>query len=118
MNTVTNVTPDKTNIAMSKVIYGLYLFGIIMPLAAVVGVIMAYVFQSDASGYMKSHYQLQIRTFWIGFLYLFIAGLLSAVIIGFFIALLWLVWLIVRCVRGFKALENNQPYPNPTGWFF
>ena len=79
---------------------------------------MAYVNRSDAPDWMKTHYQFQIRTFWIGFLYMVVGTLLVTVIVGYFIWLFWLIWLIVRCVVGLKQLDKGEPVKNPTSWMF
>jgi uncharacterized membrane protein len=117
MNDVTdNEKPAST--AIAKMIYILYLVSIIIGITAIVGLIMAYVNKDDAPDWLKSHYQFQIRTFWIGALYLFIGVLLSQFIIGLFIILFWLLWLIVRCAKGMKYLDRAEAYPDPTGWLF
>ena len=117
MNDVTdNGKPASTGIA--KIIYILYLVSIIIGITAIVGLIMAYVNKDDAPDWLKSHYQFQIRTFWIGALYLFIGVLLSQFIIGLFIILFWLLWLIVRCAKGIKYLVQEVAYPAPTDWMF
>jgi uncharacterized membrane protein len=117
MNDVTdNEKPASTGAA--KIIYILYLVSIIIGITAIAGLIMAYVNKDDAPGWLKSHYQFQIRTFWIGALYLFIGVLLSQFIIGLFILLFWLLWLIVRCAKGIKYLDQEVAYPAPKGWMF
>jgi uncharacterized membrane protein len=117
MNDVTdNGKPASTGIA--KMIYILYLVSIFIGITAIVGLIMAYVNKDDAPDWLKSHYQFQIRTFWIGALYLFIGVLLSQFIIGLFIILFWLLWLIVRCAKGIKYLVQEVAYPAPKDWMF
>jgi uncharacterized membrane protein len=102
----------------AKLVYIMYLLSILFGITSIVGLIIAYVNRDDAPPWLQSHYQFQIRTFWIGFLYLLIGFMLYQVIIGFFILLFWLVWLIVRCAKGMKSLDQREPYPNPAGWFF
>ena len=102
----------------AKLIYILYLVSIIIGISAIAGLIMAYINRDDSPDWLNSHYRFQIRTFWIGALYLFIGLLLSQVIIGLFILLFWLLWLIVRCAKGLKYLDREEAYPNPTGWMF
>ncbi|TKB03565.1 hypothetical protein E5672_11055 [Alteromonas portus] len=102
----------------AKVVYILYIIGIFFGITGLIGVIMAYVNKSDSPDWLASHYQFQIRTFWIGFLYLFIGSLLSLVVIGWFIILFWVVWLVIRCIKGMKSLDANQPHPDPTTWMF
>lgn len=101
-----------------KINYILYLASLLLGVTSIIGVIMAYVNKNDVSEWMKTHYQFQIRTFWISILYSFIAVLLSFVVIGAFLFPLILIWFIVRCVKGLKALDKNEPVENPTTWLF
>ncbi len=103
----------------AKWVYILYLIGLFTGGApGIIGVIMAYINRGDAPEWLKSHYQFQIRTFWIGGLYLFIGVILVFFIIGYFVILFWVFWLIVRCVKGMKALDRKVAHPNPKGWLF
>lgn len=108
-------TENETTTPM--LVYILYLAGLVFPVTALVGLIIAYVYRSDAPDWLASHYQLQIRTFWIGLLIITISFLLTLILIGYFIALLGVIWLIVRCIRGLRYLNREQAYPNPTGWW-
>ncbi|CAA6803040.1 MAG: Unknown protein [uncultured Thiotrichaceae bacterium] len=113
------VTQDKpTTEGTAKIVYILYLVGVIFSITGIVGVIMAYINRSDAPDWLKSHYQFQIRTFWIGGLYMLIGLILTFVIIGYFVLLFWVVWLIIRSVKGMKSLDQKETHPNPTGWMF
>jgi uncharacterized membrane protein len=102
----------------AKLVYILYLVSIVIGITAIVGLVVAYVNRDDASDWLQSHYRFQIRTFWIGALYLFLGVLLSQVVIGVLIILFWLLWLIVRCAKGLKYLERQQAHPAPEGWMF
>lgn len=102
----------------AKINYILYLVGIVLGVTGIIGVVMAYINRGDAPEWLKTHYQFQIRTFWIGLLFMVVGTLLSVVLIGYLVLLFWLVWIIVRCVKGMKALDANQPHPDPTGWMF
>ncbi|TYK67267.1 DUF4870 family protein [Colwellia echini] len=114
-----SIKPEKTTTAdTAKIVYILYMVGIVFGITGLVGVVMAYINKTDAPEWLKSHYQFQIRTFWIGGLYLVIGSLLLVVLIGWFILLFWVLWLIIRCVKGMKSLEAKEAHPNPTGWFF
>jgi len=99
------------------IIYALYLANFIIPFTGLIGVIMAYINKGE-DNYLQSHYQFQIRTFWIGLLYAIIGALLTVVIIGWLILLFYFVWVIVRCVKGFKYLGKQEPMPEPTSWMF
>jgi uncharacterized membrane protein len=32
--------------------------------------------------------------------------------------LFWLIWVIVRCAKGLKYLDQQVPHPAPGGWMF
>lgn len=113
-----NGTVSNPAAGTAKIIYILYLVNVVVPFTGLVGVIMAYINQNDADEMLKTHYRFQIRTFWIGLLYLFIGGLFTLVLIGYLILLFYVVWLIVRCVKGMQALDKNEAHPNPSSWMF
>ena len=101
-----------------KLIYILYLAGLVVGVTALVGVIMAYINRGDAPDWLRTHYDFLIRTFWIGLLWMVVGTILSMIVIGFLVFLFWIVWLIVRCVKGLKYLDNEEAHPNPEGWMF
>lgn len=103
---------------MVTVVYILYLVGLALGVTHLIAVIMAYVNRGGAPDWAQSHYQLQIRTFWIGLLYGVVGFVLVFVIIGWLLLLFTAVWLIVRCVKGLKFASALQPYPNPTTWLW
>jgi uncharacterized membrane protein len=113
------VAQDKpTTEGTAKIVYILYLVGIIFGITGIVGVVMAYINRNDAPDWLKTHYQFQIRTFWIGALYSLVGIILTFVIIGYLILMFWVIWLIIRCVKGMKSLDQREAHPNPTGWMF
>lgn len=116
MNEVVTERPASTDTA--KIVYILYLVGLATGLTALIGVIMAYVNRDEAPDWLKSHYQFQIRTFWIGLLYCVVGFILSVVLIGFLVLLFYVIWLILRVVKGFKHLEQRQPVPDAETWLF
>jgi uncharacterized membrane protein len=116
MNQVATDRP--VSIDTAKIIYILYLVGLATGITALIGVIMAYINKDQAPDWLQTHYQFQIRTFWIGLLYCVIGGILSFVLIGFLVLLFWVIWLILRVVKGFKFLEQRQPVPDVGTWMF
>jgi uncharacterized membrane protein len=72
----------------------------------------------EADPILKSHYQFQIRTFWIGLLYLVVGTVLCLIVIGIFVLLWWFVWSLVRIIKGTLALTDRKPIINPTSWMF
>jgi len=92
---------------------------------------------------LDTHYQFQIRTFWINFiaglalpLFFFVtviagvgsflmwdsdpAGLVFSVLAGTFLPMLiglsLAIWTIVRSVVGLSRLKDGRPIENPTTW--
>ncbi len=112
------VQDKKTTENSAKLVYVFYLVGIVLLIPEIIGVIMAYANQGEAPDWLKSHYQFQIRTFWMGTVLLLIGALLSLVVVGYFIIVLWVIWLILRCTKGMQALTLKKPHPNPTSWMF
>lgn len=103
---------------MAKIVYILYLASILIGLTSIIGVVIAYINKDEAPEWLKSHYQFQIRTFWIAFLYVCIGVITTFILIGGLILLLTLIWFIIRCVKGLQALDKKEAYPNPTTWMF
>jgi uncharacterized membrane protein len=104
------------NLAM--IVYGLYCSGYFIALPALIGVIIAHVKVDDTDPVVRSHYQFQIRTFWIGLLYLTIGTLLSIVLIGIPILIWWFVWSLIRIVKGMIRINEYKPIARPTSWLF
>jgi uncharacterized membrane protein len=64
-----------------------------------------------------THFQFQITTFWIGLLYFFLGLLTLHFAIGALILLWWVVWTVIRCVKGLLALNMGEPIRNPNSWW-
>jgi uncharacterized membrane protein len=104
-NTIETSVSSSENTA--KIIYILYLAGLFIGLTAIIGVIMAYINKNDAPAWLQTHYRKQIQIFWLGFLFIIIGAVTSLILIGYLIILAWIVWLIIRCVKGLKALDQK-----------
>lgn len=102
----------------AKIVYIIYLCSIVIGILAIVGVIIAYVHRDNSGGWVDEHYRFQIRTFWIGLLFFVISGFATILVIGWLMVLATLIWWIVRCVKGLKALSQSEPYPNVTTWLW
>jgi uncharacterized membrane protein len=110
--------PMVSNTQLAFAVYILYFIAYFTGITALVGVIIAHVQNGGPDPMLNSHYRFQIRTFWIGVLYLVIGAILSLVVVGFLILLWWFVWSLVRNVKGLLALNENRPIPDPTSWMF
>ena len=106
------------NPTLALVVYILYIVGYFTGISALVGVIMAHIQSSSDSGYINSHYHFQIRTFWIGLLYLCVGGALSFVVVGIPILIWWFVWSLIRIVKGIMLLNKQLPIAIPSSWGF
>ena len=102
----------------ANVVYILYLVSLLIGVTNVVGLIMAYVNRRDAPEWVQTHYRFQIRTFWIGLLYVFIGLLTFIIVIGIFWLMFVFVWWIVRCVKGMQAISRGEPYDRPATWWW
>jgi uncharacterized membrane protein len=99
-------------------VYILYLVGFLTGITALIGIIIAYVKAPTAPADLKSHFQFQIRTFWIGLVYLCVGSFLLYLVVGIPILLWWFVWTLVRIIKGLILLNDRRPIANPTSWLF
>ena len=110
--------PAMSDKQLALIVYILYFAGYITGITELIGVIIAHVKIADADPMLRTHYQFQIRTFWIGILYLAIGTVLLFVVVGFAVWLWWFIWSLVRNVKGVLALNENKPIANPQSWMF
>jgi uncharacterized membrane protein len=90
------------------IIYVLFGAGVFIPIAALAGVIYAYV-ERGKDPVLDTHLAVQIRTFWWGLLWMVVALVLLFVLVGFLVYLAWIVWLAVRIITGIQLAEKRQP---------
>jgi len=110
--------PIVSNNDLAIVVYLLYGVGYFTGISALIGVIIAHVKVADANPVLQSHYRFQIRTFWIGFLYLVIGVPLCMLLVGLPILAWWFVWSLVRIIKGFLLINEHKPIANPESWLF
>ncbi len=110
--------PSTNDKGYALAVYLLFLIGFFTGITALVGVIIAYVKKPTASGILQSHFQFQVHTFWIGLLYLVAGSFLLYFFIGGAILLWWLVWTLVRVIKGLILLNDGRAIPQPTSWLF
>jgi uncharacterized membrane protein len=112
-------TEQSSNTTTSaKFVYILLIISTLIGLTGIIALIMAYVLKDDSPDWLQTHYRFQIRTFWIGLLYATIGLITFGIVIGYFILLFTVIWVIIRCAKGLKQLENNQPVKNVESWLF
>lgn len=110
-------SPKHPAIAPAKINYFLLIVSLFSGVTAVIAIIIAYVYRSDCPEWLKSHFDFQIRTFWIGLLYLVVGAITAFIGIGVLILVGAAIWLIVRCVKGIKTLDQQLPHPDPMSWW-
>ncbi len=110
------MSESSSKASTTKIIYILYLVGLVMPLLTIIGLVMAYINIEDSEEWLQSHYRFQIRTFWIGLLFSLVSSLLTLVFIGYFFLIVTVIWFVIRCVKGLKFLDQQQAHPNAVTW--
>jgi uncharacterized membrane protein len=110
--------PVVSDYTLALVVYLLYCGGYFTGISALIGVIVAHVKVDDSDPVLRSHYQFQIRTFWIGLLYLAIGAPLCLVLIGFPLLIWWLAWSLIRIIKGIMLLNEHKPVADPKSWLF
>lgn len=113
-----NMEQTIEKVSTAKVIYILLIVGTIIGITGIIGLIMAYVMKDGSEHWLQSHYRFQIRTYWIGLLYTIIGVITLNINIGYFVLIFTFVWMIVRCTKGLKQLEERQPVKNLESWLF
>jgi uncharacterized membrane protein len=98
------------------VVYLVYLAALAFPPLAIAGLVLAYVNRETAPDWLRTHYEFQIRTFWITLLYWIISIALCILIVGFALLVATIALYIVRCALGLNRLLRREAYPNPETW--
>jgi|SRR6516162_2388056 uncharacterized membrane protein len=103
---------------IALIVYILYFVSYFTGITALIGVIIAHVQLPSAGALLNTHYRFQIRTFWIGLLYIAIGIVLTTAVVGIAVLFWWFVWSLVRNVKGVLALNDHKPIANPGSWMF
>jgi len=115
-NQVKNQILDDRGLAFA--VYILYFVGYVTGITTLIGAIIAYFQNQSASSELRSHFTFQIRTFWIGFLYLVVGVVFIHIGIGVLVLLWGFAWSLLRNVKGILALNRNEPIASPNSWMF
>jgi uncharacterized membrane protein len=105
--------PIVSNYGLVLTVYILYLVGFLTGITVLVGLIIAYLQRHKTDRVSQSHFQFQITTFWIGLLYFFVGLLTLHIGIGALILLWYVIWTVVRCVKGTPRLEHGRADRQP-----
>ena len=126
--TPSGAEPPPSVVTVSHVVYVLHAFAIVVGIVgsatvigsflgsvpSIVAVILNYVKRGGARDtWAESHYSWQIRTFWFALLWLLIAGVLIATVVGALAGIPLLIaltlWLMYRIARGWLRLLDRKP---------
>jgi len=110
--------PIISDSSVALIVYVLYCAGYFTAIPALIGVIIAHAKVDDSDPVLSSHYQFQIRTFWVGLLYLVIGTLLCIIVIGIPILIWWFFWSLIRIIKGIVRINEHKPIASPTSWLF
>ncbi len=117
-NAVTPRPPVISDYGLALTVYILYLLGFFTGLTAAIGLLIAAMQADRADPVSRTHFRFQVRTFWIGLLFLVVGVVALHVAIGALILLWWVIWTLIRCVKGLLALNAGEPIGDPELWFF
>ncbi len=110
-----DVPPVAFDRSLGNITYLLYAGAIVLPVfpvLAVAAVIIDYIKRSEVRGtLLESHFNWQIRTFWLMLLWSVIGGLLCLIIVGWAVLAVAGIWYIYRVVKGWLRLSEGRPVP-------
>ncbi len=125
-----SLAPSDSLVRLTHVIYALHAFSAMTGLLgaafvvtafltgwpSIIAVIINYVKRPDVRGsYLESHFRWQIRTFWFALLWVLVALLAWATLLGIPLALGILLitglWVLYRIIRGWLRLLDRKPMP-------
>jgi len=108
----------KSGKTLTMIVYALQAASFFLGLTLFIAVIINYVKKEDVRGtWLESHFRWQIRTFWFSLLWSLVGVLTFVAVIGYFILLADMLWLIYRIVKGWLRLADGKTmYDNGIGW--
>ena len=109
------LAPSFKNVQLN---YFLYLASYVIGPVAIIALIFAYMNKDKGTEVHDSHYQYQIRTFWIGLLYILISMALTFFVIGILGFIAIAIWWAVRTIKGLMAVSRKEAIANPTTWLW
>lgn len=110
--------PAPGDLDAAKLVYILYFISVVVGITALAGVIFAYLKRGTASAIAASHLTFQIRTFWIGLLFVVISGITMIVLIGWLLGLATVIWFLVRSIKGFMLASEGKAIADPETWLW
>ena len=101
---------------LTQVVYfcqGISLIPITCGLGFIVGIVINCLKRDTVKGTrFESHFNWQIRTFWILAISILLGSLLSLILIGFLLIAAAIIWTIYRVVKGYLCFYEDKPIEN------
>ncbi|GEM_PF-901029 len=117
MDSARSTIGESEDRTISIAVYVLYLaVGITGGISALAGIVLAYVKKDTVDPVLASHFQFQIRTFWIGLATMIVGLVLTIILIGVPILIALAVWWLLRNVVGLIRLLEGKPIADPKAW--
>ena len=108
-NSVEN-TSEKSAKTLATLVYILQAASFIVGITYFAAIVINYVKRDEVRGTVaQSHFEWQIRTFWISLGVGIIGFILLVIVIGYFVLLANAIWVIYRIVKGWLYLNDNKP---------
>ncbi|WP_244986188.1 DUF4870 family protein [Chromobacterium violaceum] len=97
---------------LTLAVYILQAVSLLVGVTALVGAIINYVKRDDVRGTLyESHFEWQIRTFWLALLGYVVGFATIWLVVGAFVLFAVWVWYIYRVVKGFLYFNDRKPMP-------
>ncbi|MEM9223419.1 MAG: hypothetical protein AAGB11_13580 [Pseudomonadota bacterium] len=110
----------RPSIVNAKLIYAGYLVSLAPPFVVLAIIAAIFAHQSAKQNpppWLATHYEYQVRTFWIGFVANVIALALAFVGIGLLLLPLVAIWVVARAVNGLIRIAQHEPVDDPKSFF-
>ncbi|KXS55330.1 MAG: hypothetical protein AWU57_316 [Marinobacter sp. T13-3] len=92
-----------------QIVYILQALGFVVGLSFIAAVIVNYVKRGElTSEIARDHCSYQIRTFWWSLLWCTLSVILAFVVIGYFTAVVAIIWTVYRVIKGFIRLNDGK----------
>jgi uncharacterized membrane protein len=106
-------TDEKKLRDLALLVYAMQAVGLVLWPAWIAGAVIDHVKVGAARNtWVETHFNWQLRTFWIGLAGMLVAWALMIVKIGVVVGLAVTVWAIYRVAKGWLALVDRKPmYP-------
>ncbi len=103
-------TEEKKLRDLALLVYVLQAIGFLIGLTWIVGVVINYLKIEDVRNtWLETHFNWQLRTFWVGLAGMAVAWMLMVVKVGVLIGFAVTVWAIYRVAKGGLALIDRKP---------